>query len=658
MLATRWLAAACAVLAARGLRHSAAAPRAARATSDARTVPRRVAGEASRRASSRLAAGGLDAAGYLAVADRLVARLCARWDARGGHYRAGSGSTTQVNADLLLVYSGAALAGHRGPARDDARAVAIARFLTGRRIFRGGASPGWRAGPTNRSQHEVFQAETIEGLQAAYAARRAIGLDARTAARIRHQIAAVAGGERWRWPAVALNQFNWNATVFAADAAVNGRGRALATALGRHIARFTRQARGSGTRPGNFGPGLRFHYQPARFPHARMNFDSPEYANIVLSFARVYRAGPRRRDAAPAAAPPAARVGAARDQRLLDPRGRSQLGYGPRLRALAAAQEGRPRPAGAARASRPRRELQPSARWGAWAKWLLDRGLTRYVALTEREDAIPSALAYGVNVVPQNRGNAYLAAARHAANAMRALPGRRSARARRSAPPALYAFDPDTGRLAVTTPALQHGDRRRQPPRVPVRRARPRTPARRRRRGRGHARRDGRRRASGCGSARLRTQYGNRAHGRGASTLRLVRAPRGAGASAATGTPARVRRTVPRPPRARNGSRRHGRVPLHADAHRGALDGAQAGRRRHVPELGPPRPHPRAAAERLRHPQRPHRLHDHAPRRGPHAHPAPPSAARQSRSRPDARGLADRHPPHGGAKGRLRGQAL
>ncbi len=52
---------------------------------------------------------------------------------------------------------------------------------------------------------------------------------------------------------------------------------------------------------------------------------------------------------------------------------------------------------------------------------------------------------------PQARGNAYVAAARYESNAMRALQaglGRQLG----TEPPALYSYDPDTGRLAVTTP--------------------------------------------------------------------------------------------------------------------------------------------------------------------------------------------------------------
>ena len=86
-------------------------------------------------------------------------------------------------------------------------------------------------------------------------------------------------------------------------------------------------------------------------------------------------------------------------------------------------------------------ELWPGESWGPWAKWLLDRGLEHYADLADREGAIPGPLAYGVNVLPQTRGDAVLAAARTAANAMRALdaglrcaPGAGAARAVRVRP--------------------------------------------------------------------------------------------------------------------------------------------------------------------------------------------------------------------------------
>jgi hypothetical protein len=58
---------------------------------------------------------------------------------------------------------------------------------------------------------------------------------------------------------------------------------------------------------------------------------------------------------------------------------------------------------------------------------------------------------FGVHAVPQAAGSARLGLARVASNAARAVAAGLGS-ARSSEPPALYAFDPDTGRLAVTTP--------------------------------------------------------------------------------------------------------------------------------------------------------------------------------------------------------------
>lgn len=447
MLARRswWLAAACVLTTFTACGQQRDAPRGA--TPRTTEVAVRAVPCAPGTATPRV--GALDRAGYLAVADALAARLCPLWDARRGRYRAGSGTTTNVNADLLLVHSAAALAGHRGAAREDARAVAIVRFLTARPIWRPGK--GWQAGPDNADRHEVFQAEVIEALQVAYEARATIGLDARLVARIKRQVKSIARGERGRWPALLLNQLNWYATFATADAVVNGQERALATTLGRHLQRFTRGAHGRAGQAGNLAGGLRFQYLPTSVPQDTMNFDSPEYANIVLSFARAYprarAAGMRKPADLPLLRQWVRRVisgywthGGALSwdtglgfSRWLQ-RKKTGLAQGALIGVAAA------------------RELQPSPRWGAWAKWLLDQGLTQYVALAAREGKIPAGLAYGVNVIPQDRGNAYLAASREAANAMRALRAGLDKRPARR-PPALYAFDPDTGRLAVTTPA-------------------------------------------------------------------------------------------------------------------------------------------------------------------------------------------------------------
>jgi hypothetical protein len=82
---------------------------------------------------------------------------------------------------------------------------------------------------------------------------------------------------------------------------------------------------------------------------------------------------------------------------------------------------------------------------------MLDRSLGFYDRQVVRAGGIPDGLLFGVHVVPQSAASARLGAARIEANAARAVDaglGSRSA----TEPPPLYAFDPDIGRLAVTTP--------------------------------------------------------------------------------------------------------------------------------------------------------------------------------------------------------------
>ena len=92
--------------------------------------------------------------------------------------------------------------------------------------------------------------------------RRAVSSGCPTSSRTRSPTASI--GSRalafWRWPTVRLNQINWYALVYAADATVTGRPAALATPFQRQLARFVDAGRrGLRRRMGNFGPGLRFH---------------------------------------------------------------------------------------------------------------------------------------------------------------------------------------------------------------------------------------------------------------------------------------------------------------------------------------------------------------------------------------------------------------
>src|SRR5687768_3778153 len=189
---------------------------------------------------------------YWAFADRMQQRLDPLWDAEAGYYRAGPGGVEPMtNSLLLLSHSVAAARGHDGPARNDRRArVLAARLVDGlpyvsRRPATAKAgsqvhAPGWVSSMTSESapQHLVFDAEVVDGLAYAYGARRALGLPERTAARIRGAIHRTARSAFWRWPAIRLNQVNWYALMYAADATVTGDGRMLRRDLALQLRRF------------------------------------------------------------------------------------------------------------------------------------------------------------------------------------------------------------------------------------------------------------------------------------------------------------------------------------------------------------------------------------------------------------------------------------
>ena len=83
---------------------------------------------------------------------------------------------------------------------------------------------------------------------------------------------------------------------------------------------------------------------------------------------------------------------------------------------------------------------------------MLDRGFELYDRWWQRGgERMPDPVAFGLYTVPQGVGSARLTASRIQANAARAIDAGLG-RAASSTPPALYAYDPDIGRLAITTP--------------------------------------------------------------------------------------------------------------------------------------------------------------------------------------------------------------
>ena len=483
----------------------------------------------------------LDRAGYLAIADRLQVRLGTYFDEALARYDPGpGGTTTQVNADLLLVHAVAALEGHEGAARDDRRARLVARFLVGPDAWtepplppetdRGLHGPAWRAAPDHFDVHMVFVTEAAEGLAMAHRARAELGLDADTVARIRDELARVAASRDWRWPALRLNQFNWYAAVFAADAGVNGTAAALASGMRRHLDAFLAAAGRPGAEAGQPRPGLALQLPARASRRAPANFDSAEYANIVLGFSRYY--GQARRAGMPQ--PVQRRL-------LVDWVRRTLAGYwthagylnwdtGLGFAAGTCARRCRSRRRRCS-GSPPSRSCSPAPEWGTGPSGCSIAVSSSMPSEPTASGAFPAALAYGVNVVPQTR-------------ATRSSPRRvsRPTRCARSTPASASRRRPSRLRStrSIPTPA---GSRSPRPPTTPRsspinRRAFPYG-------GLDIARLfDGRQevaasiggrspaafglRVRGGGRVRLRTQYGAP---RPRAPLRLTRAPQGVGAS-------------------------------------------------------------------------------------------------------------------------------
>ena len=409
-------------------------------------------------ASSPTPALAYDDAGYLAYADRMQERLDGLWNEQRGIYEPGPGGVDAlVNASILLTYSVAAKRGHEGFARNDHRARLVAKALVSTPVFidrrpshpPAGSqihAPGWTSSmySSEANQHLVYDAEIVDGLVHAWKARRELGLPRETARLIADRIHRVARTRFWRWPTIRLNQVNWYALMYAADATVSGSPALLRRDLRAQLTRFVTGR--------NFAAGLRFQYLPHFGSYARANVDSAEYACIVLSFLRFYNQARR------AGMVPLSRAGRSLVRRW---ERRAIAGYWThggylnwdsglgfhrwhQAKKLGLAQLAL---IGIAQA----RRLQPASRWGMWAKWMLDRGLRFYEQLPVGEGGLPDPVLFKLFSVPQTVGSARLAAARLQANAARAVAAGLG-RMRAAAPPSLYAFDPDIGRLAVTTP--------------------------------------------------------------------------------------------------------------------------------------------------------------------------------------------------------------
>ena len=410
-------------------------------------------------------------ADYWRFADWLAPYFDALWLPERSQYGSGNSEVGRIyhNSLLLTTHAVAALAGHAGPSRNDDRARALALRLCdsppwserdaspeGDPQFH---NPGWveSLGTRDSAMDKSIDPKVAEALMYAWRARDTLQLPRTTVDLIADRISRCAHGAFFRYPSVRLNQINWNCELYAHLATVTGDTELLVNDYRGQVARFCEgipRALTPGGSP-NLGPGYRFHYLPARPPTHPFNLDSAEYASETCHFILFHEQAVR------------AGMGLlpVEHYRLL----RAWVehivcaywthggylnwdtGYGFKRwhagRTWALAQQGL-----LAIAASPRFHNRPEL--GGWAKYMFDRGLTLYERLSQQaadgKGIAPSNL-YDVNVAPLGPSIREMFAARMQANAVRAVAlGLGSMQA--PAPPPLYSYDGDIGRLTITTP--------------------------------------------------------------------------------------------------------------------------------------------------------------------------------------------------------------
>ena len=441
---------------------------------------------------------------YWAFADSMQQRVDDHWDEQDGYFHlGGGGSEPMSNSMQLLTYSVAAMQGHEGPARNDHRARILAdRLVSGAPVRdqedRHRPDPRARLGElddqrapaasTSSSTPRSWMVSTY-----AYRAREALQLP---------------DGDRDEDPqrdpphrprlllALPDDPPEPDQLVRADVRRRRDRDRrqhpAQAGLLPAARRASSPASRGSASRAGNFGPGMRFHYLPgppingAHEPRLRRVREHRPDLHALL------RPGAARGHAGAERAPPRSvmhewitRAVSGYWTHAGYMNWDSGLGFQRwhQGKKLGLTQEAL---IGLASSD----SLLPGKQWGQWSKSMLDNGFDFYARLAARSPERPRR----PRPVRRNRGPA---------GPQQRLPGRLAHR--RPTPPARST--PASARRPPATPAaavllrprhrpprrdhahLQHRRRRRQPERLPVRRPRSRAPVRRPAGGRGEHRR-------------------------------------------------------------------------------------------------------------------------------------------------------------------------
>lgn len=422
------------------------------------------------RSASAAAAPGPENDRYLDFMDMVCERLDGQWSVvRGAYQPTVGGYSTLVNARMLQVHANAAAVGHAGPARNDARALSLMSVLLaspapwrteGNSITRKDKMfhvPGWTESlkEPNAAMDKAVDPQVAEALAAAWRAAEILGMDPDTHQQITEHVSGCARGPFFRYPSVRLNQLNWNCALYALDAELTGSPELLHEDYREQMLRFATYA----TRPQipgdspNLGPGWHFSYLPNWPPTASFNLDAAEYANETIDAVRHYSQAL----AAGMVPLPSWALGVLRSWAWRVLYGywthagylNWDTGLGPRRRYIgkvfALAQQGL-----LAIAVSPTFQLDASM--ASHACWLFDQCLALYGRWANED---PSGLAppvqFGDREHPQSEESRILFAARTASNAAQAIhlglgyipPAQ---------PPSMYSFDPDSQRLAVSTP--------------------------------------------------------------------------------------------------------------------------------------------------------------------------------------------------------------
>jgi hypothetical protein len=408
-------------------------------------------------------------AGYWEFADWLQPAMDRLWSESQNAYT----NDTRINACALMTHSIAALEGHDGRARNDERARKLAARLCESPPFRAPRNgrptrhsdprsetqlhaPGWVSSIARRdsSMHLSVDPKVARALYYAWRAREQLGLSPETVRLMVRCVSSVANSPFFRYPNIRLNQINFAAEIQACAVSMTDDPTLLRRDYRRQLTRFLRGAKRA-VRPWripNLGPSYNFHRNPFQRAGAPQNFESAEYANIVLDAVYYYEQA-RARGMKPIS-PAHGRTLRAFVRRAL-PAYWTHSGYlnwdtGLYLyrwhlsRYWAWSCQGL-----LAIASAKNFVSQGERRW---AKHMFDRSLGLYERYTERWDddrREPGSSLYGITT-KFSEGRHFELARFQALAAEAILRGMGDDPAEE--PPPMFAFDPSIGRLAISTP--------------------------------------------------------------------------------------------------------------------------------------------------------------------------------------------------------------